>query len=432
MSTQTAETVLEYRGEHFIQTTWNGISVLKHERTGYYKASKACEDNNKLFADWRRNKSTKEYLEACSEIYQLPIELSDMGIPISSEAGCLLYHIRSGGNNAVEIGNQVQGYYIHPNLFHDVCYWANKRYAASISHLMNLLNERNHLMNQTLEETIENLNKEINDLKSRHQRDIQRLDSLQEELVSRADIIDEQSIIIDEYNKPFNQIDGTPSIYALAKDSSHFQLRVDPFGFGTNGIRNVKLINATFIRDEVINILKNESLVSSVNREYWIPIDKLDYAFNLINEIKNNTRIDLPTIEKRNEFIDKKLQTFRTARKSTQTDGLIFEYETIKSHSSYIPWKLIPKAILNTYGEQRKDRGIDAVEIENNEITKIIQIKKHNGGYLRRDELQTFIAKCSQERYSKASKLLIVKNAKISNKLRRELADISIEIISIQ
>lgn len=88
-----AESVLVCKDERFIQTAWHGIAVLKHERTGYYKASKACEDNHKDFYDWLRNKNTNEYLEACSEIYQLPIEISNSGtreIP-----GTLLYKLEA-------------------------------------------------------------------------------------------------------------------------------------------------------------------------------------------------------------------------------------------------------------------------------------------------------------------------------------------------
>lgn len=424
MSTQTEENVIVSNGRSFRRTTWNGISVVQEVESGYYSANNVCRENRKHFEKISSKKYWQDYIEALS--VRLTTRRSTR--PPQTRSALLL----RASFEITDVQNDFRGTYIHPYALHFLCEHVNYEYAIKVSELLDLLNERNQLTHQTLEQTIEAL-------KSKIESKNHVLNELEAELISRADIIDEQNIviehkdaIIDEYNKPFNQIDGTPSIYALPKDSSHFQLRIDPFGFGTNGIRNVKLINASFIRNEVIKVLKSESLVTSINREYWIPMNKLDYAFNLINEIKDNRRTEILTPEERNEFIDKKLETFRAGRKSTQTDGLIFEYETIKSNSSYIPWKLIPKTILNTYGERRKDRGIDAVEIENNEISKIIQIKKHNGGYLRRDELQTFLSKCSQERYSHASKLLIVKNAKISNKLHRELAAISIEVVSVQ
>ena len=76
-------------------------------------------------------------------------EIPDARIPASG----LIYQILPGGNE-ITLSHIVQGYYIHPDLFHDVCYWANKPYAVKVSRLMNLINERNRLLNQTLEKSL--------------------------------------------------------------------------------------------------------------------------------------------------------------------------------------------------------------------------------------------------------------------------------------
>ena len=417
-------------GYSFKRTIWNGISVVQEVSSGYYSANNVCRENSKRFENISSKKYWNEYIatlneELANEHLMCRLQTESAVIPVATI-------------DFLSVDNDFRGTYVHPFALHFLCEHINYSYAIKVSRLMNLLNERNHLTNQTLEQTIENLNQEIIDLKAQHQQDINRLDSMQSELISRAETIDEQETVIEmqnetirEYNQPFNQEKGCASIYALAKDPSHFQLRIDPFGEGTNGIRNMRLINAKEIKTELIKVLKNESLITIDNRTYLISMNKLDYVFNLIIDIKNNTKIELPSIEVRNSFIDKKLSQFHSRRRTTQNDGFIYEYEVIKSRDSYIPWKLIPQAILNEYGEYRKDRGIDAVEINNNEITKIIQIKKHEGTYLRRDELQMFIAKCSNHRYSNASKLLIIHNSIISNKLRRELEelDITIEVL---
>ena len=79
-------------------------------------------------------------------------EIPDTRIRVSG----LIYRIKPGKSMNMNISetNEVQGYYIHPDLFHDVCYWANKPYAVKVSRLMNLINERNRLLNQTLEKSL--------------------------------------------------------------------------------------------------------------------------------------------------------------------------------------------------------------------------------------------------------------------------------------
>ena len=69
-------------------------------------------------------------------------------------ASGLIYRIKPSKSMNNSETNEIQGYYIHPNLFHDVCYWANKPYAVKVSRLMNLINERNRLLNQTLEKSL--------------------------------------------------------------------------------------------------------------------------------------------------------------------------------------------------------------------------------------------------------------------------------------
>ena len=423
--------VIECRGERFIKTSWNGISVLKHEATGYYNMSSACHEYTKRINDWRRNKKTNELLEIASEVLHLPIETSDAGFPASA----LTFKFELSGNELARYAD-LQGHYIHPDLFHSFAEWISPEYGFKVSRLMNLLNERNQLINQTLEQTIENLNQEINDLKAHHQQDINRLDSMQSELISRAETIDEQETVIEmqnetirEYNQPFNQEISKPMIYALSANNNEFQLRYDANPNKPQGIRSVSMINADYVRNESLKILEMEGLVIHRNRKRLISKTNIDYVFNLIEEVRTNSRVSQNTIDERNEFIDKQLSRYRSMRQTSLVEGYIYEYETIRARPELTPWKLVPKAILNAKGENRKDKGIDAVELTNEgEFLSIIQIKHHHGDYLRKDELQTFFNKCSQERYKDVRKRLFVHNCKISDKLRNLIHSYNIEI----
>ena len=42
---------MQYRGQKYRKTTFNVISVIRDLETGYYQASKACQDNGKCIND---------------------------------------------------------------------------------------------------------------------------------------------------------------------------------------------------------------------------------------------------------------------------------------------------------------------------------------------------------------------------------------------
>ena len=65
----------------------------------------------------------------------------------------------------------------------------------------------------------------------------------------------------------------------------------------------------------------------------------------------------------------------------------------------------------------RKDKGIDAVVLNDNQITEIIQIKHHTGTHIKHDELKTFLSKCQEPRYAHIQKRLILHNCRISQTL---------------
>ena len=103
---------------------------------------------------------------------------------------------------------------------------------------------------------------------------------------------------------------------------------------------------------------------------------------------------------------------------SPQVDGKRFELTLIQSNENWIPWDLVPLSIRGPINEMHRDNGIDAVVVNNNQITEIIQIKHHNNTYLKHAEIQTFIAKCSQARYVNTKKILILHGCKLSKKLK--------------
>ena len=390
--------------------------------------SSACHEYTKRINDWRRNRKTIELLEIASEVLHLPIEASDAGKPASEEMNCLLYRIRSGGSDVVEIGNQIQGYYIHPGLFHSFAEWISPEYGFKVSRLMNLINERNQLINQTLEQTIENLNQEINDLKAKNESKNHSLNELEVELVSRAVKIEELASEIEDLTTPIDARLAPPTVYAKYIDDNYVQLKHSSSELGPNvrTLRRESFNGAIECLKQAKSKLKEEGLLVNINGKLLIENTHIDKVFDLIHEIKdrkNESRTD------RSTWFESQLSKLRTREQTPQLEGKIFELEYIQQHKELTPWALVPTDIKNRLNETSKDKGIDAVELTNEgEFLSIIQIKHHRGNYLRKDELQTFFNKCSQERYKNVKKRLLLYNCKVSDKLKNMIHSRGIEI----
>ena len=427
--------VIVFRGRRFIRTTWNGLSVIKDESTGYYQASKACQDNGKRINDWLRNKDTQEYLNSASHECGMKIldDSLDAGIPASS----LIYRIKPGKamNMNISETNEVQGYYIHPDLFHDVCYWANKPYAVKVSRLMNLINERNRLLNQTLEQTITKYEAEISKLKQ-EKSDLE--DIILEQTLDKEFLSYDNSKLqaqVHDLNTPINQSIQPSSIYASPVGEKHFQLRFSKETISKHSkvknLKHVEMINAKDVLEITRKELRKNNETSKLNGKVVLPTSKIDQTFDLISEIKEGT-VKLPTQAEVNSFIEKSLNELKLKRLTPQIKGKIFELTKLQ-YGNYIPWRLLPKSFLEGNNEQSRDCGIDGIKFNETSIEEIVQIKFHNKlSYLNFNEIKMFMNKCNQERYKDVKKILILHGCKLSKKLKAliEFNDITIETIS--
>ena len=413
----------------FRKTTWNGLAVIKDELTGYYQASKACKDNGKRINEWLSNKETQEYLNAVNHEYicQIEYECTDAGIP----APGLLYRIDVSGKDLANGYAELQGYYIHPDLFHDVCYWANKPYAVKVSRLMNLIHERNRLLNQTLEQTIHQLQEEIAKLKEENSQleDVVLEQTLDKEFLSHD--IHKLQAQVKDLNTPINQSIQPSSIYASPVGENHFQLRYsrEPISelSKVKNLKHIEMVNAKDVLEITRKEVKKSNETSKLNGKVVLPTSKLDQTFNLISSIKQGS-VKLPTQEEINSFIDRAISDLKLKRLTPQVKGKIFELEQLKQ-GNYIPWSLLPRSVLETNNEQSRDCGIDGLRFNENSIEEIVQIKYHNKpSYLNFNEIKTFMNKCNQERYKNIRKKLILHGCKVGKKLVSELEAIGIKI----
>ena len=166
MSIDISSNVIDYNEETFTRTDYNGISVLV-DSNGYYSASKICKDNKKRFTNWLRNDRTQALLEVYSRNLGISIGYPDARFRASGKNGLFLMYKRSVGGDDVQRSHELQGWWIHSKLVHHLAEWANIEYAIKVSEIMDLINERIHLVNTSLQEEIDTLKQENQTLKDR-------------------------------------------------------------------------------------------------------------------------------------------------------------------------------------------------------------------------------------------------------------------------
>ena len=418
----------------FKKTTWNGISVIQDMASGYYNFVSACKENHKRFNNWRRNKRTERYLRIVHEIYGLEIEFTGARIRAPAEhkelTQFLMYQYVIDGNDLKAYGF-LQGYYLNPNIFHSACEWIDDIYAAKVAYLLNLINKRNRLLNQTLEQTIHQHEEEIAKLK---QENSQLEDQLLEQTLDKEFLsydVSKLQVQIHDLNTPINQSIQPSSIYASPVGQNHFQLRFSKETISdSSNIRNLKhieMVNARDVLDLTRKELKKSNETSKLNGKVVLPTSKLNQTFDLIDEIKQG-KIKLPTQEEINSFIDRAISDLKLKRLTPQVKGKIFELEQLKQ-GNYIPWRLLPKTILERANEQSRDCDIDGLKFNENSIEELVQIKHHNKlSYLNFNEIKTFMNKCNQERYKNIKKTLILHGCKLGKNLKAKIHEAGIDV----
>ena len=449
-----SDEVIESNGYIFKRTHYNGIRVIIDEETGYYNATVMCSDNRKQFRHIVTKKYWIEYIEALRRS-------SGSNIPDT-----LIIEITN-------VQNEFRGQYIHPELVNYLCIHIDYDYAIKVSRLMNLLNERNRLINQTLEQTIDNLNKEISDLKAKNESKSRSLDELEAELVSRAIKIDELESEIEDLTTPIDRRAAPPTAYARPIANDYFQLKSSASILGPNTVtlRRESFIGADDCVKQTKEELKKRNLLINVNGNNVIERSNLDEVFDILHRFKERVKTG---IEARNEWLDREIEQLRQLPSTAQREGKIFELEYIRQHEELTPWALVPISIKNELNEMIQDTGIDAVVLSDDlsertvasraavdavvlsddlsertvasragiddsnrlRITKIVQMKYKRlsraqtvQARLRADELITFISKSQQPRYQYVDRLLVTKNCIVGPRIRKLLNLNKIEVV---
>ena len=176
MNKTTTTEKINYKGELFIKSTYNGVFILIRKKDGYINASKMGNETRRA----RKFVNSEKFDELCKmwlKYGSAPNSADRNETKISSK-----YELKY-------ITNELKGTYIHPELVHFVAEWVNYEYAFTVSRIMDSINERAKLKNisdnENLNEIINKLNEEIKEL--------------------RETITEQEETITEQANKIFNE-----------------------------------------------------------------------------------------------------------------------------------------------------------------------------------------------------------------------------------
>ena len=145
----TSKVFVVENGEEFKIGSYNGVSIIYRVNDGYINAGKLCRDAGKRIFNFTRRDKWEEIVG-----YWLKNEQDEVG----SEKRQPLIELKKGYPTA-------KGIYIHPKLIHFVAEWISIEYHFKVARIMDLINEKNQILNHNLDDTINELTNQLNELK---------------------------------------------------------------------------------------------------------------------------------------------------------------------------------------------------------------------------------------------------------------------------
>lgn len=107
---------MQKENQNLIFKSNDGLCLSQRHSDGYVNATALCHDEGKLFGDYVRLKTTKDYLNELSR---------SMGIPIDH----LVYSIKTRSN-------ENRGTWVHPKVAIHLAQWLSPRFAVFVTNIM--------------------------------------------------------------------------------------------------------------------------------------------------------------------------------------------------------------------------------------------------------------------------------------------------------
>jgi hypothetical protein len=142
--------------ESFTLSSYHGIEIMIRDADGFVNATKIVVNFNKM-----EHKRRQLYTFFKSQEYAELEEELRKNITYQN-FGSLYYDLESG------YSKQVSGRYVHPDLIHHIAHWTSPKYAVKVGNIMKLLNQREQITKETLDDYTQSLRNELEQLKIEH------------------------------------------------------------------------------------------------------------------------------------------------------------------------------------------------------------------------------------------------------------------------
>lgn len=191
--TSSNETTFIENSEIFINGSYNGVDLIIRNSDKYCNAGHLCKKADEDFYNFRRGKRWSKIVDYWTK-YEGPEGAVNLRLPT--------YDLKKGYNLA-------QGTYVHPDLIHFVAEWISMKYAFSVKHIMDSINERSLITGESFED--------IKDEIIQQQKD---------KIAELEQLVNQKQIHISKTSVPISNCDKKLSI-KYCKDKEMYKLTAD-------------------------------------------------------------------------------------------------------------------------------------------------------------------------------------------------------------
>lgn len=347
------------------------------------------------------------FYEQVIEIFK-NVQREDFLPPQNSKVSDFFVEYKTG------FGENVRSAYAPFKIFQIVALWIDKKHLLEVLDLLERINEYANLNGTSA-------TAELEALTVKYEEENKQLRQENEEL--KAQMKDD--------NSPFNNTVPT-WIYALKINDEYFQLRFMKTKPSTavKSLKNIPYTNADKVLGEFRYYGKRLGYYYKYREKNVCKRSDLEVVFQILDEIKHNT-FDLYKYKPLPTLITDEIDHLKAKDTTTQIAGKIFELEYCRDNN-YIPWKLQPPQLLHENNEERRDKGIDFIDVVDGKITIVGQIKVRGCGKINETEIRKFITKASTEKYKDCKRILVTKDClKLPNKLLKLLVKENVKLVML-
>lgn len=281
----------------------------------------------------------------------------------------------------IHVENEYKGYYFHPDLFLYFIIWLDKKIAIKYIKLLNIIFQNQSLtgksINKYTDEMVNNLINKINFQENMLQMQMNTITQQTETIENQTKTIEELEVIKEKFIKA-NPSLGSIKILIVSDNEIKIQNTSYELLKTKGTLKIYTNYDHKIIYDNIKTIIKDnptDYIQYIENNKFYI--SNTEKAIELIENIING-RYELCVS---NKNFDEEIKKYR----NPENKGKLYEYQCAK-HFNVILWKNVSEVYLKTYNLNKKDVGVDLIDVKN----KILYQCKNYNTRLNMSKLATF------------------------------------------